>query len=126
MKLFLLCAVIFILLFAICILSTATVKNITTHTEASLLQALEHYRAEQKPEGYKQILHADSFWDKHNNILGMLLYHSEIDEVTAELAMLKAYAIAGNSEEIFCSCAELFTLLEQIREMERPYLKNIL
>ena len=126
MKLYLLCAVVFILLLAICILSAATVKNITTQTEASLQQVLTLYQAGQYSEGYKQIMHTDSFWNKHNNILGTLLYHSEIDEVTTELAMLKAYAIGDNSEEIICSCAELFTLLEQIREMECPYLKNIL
>ncbi len=126
MKLYLLCAVIFILLLSICFFSTVTVKNITKQTEACLQQAVELYQDERYTEGYEQILQTDHFWERNNNILGMLLYHSEIEEVTTELAMLKAYAVTDDFEELYCSCAELFALLGRIREMEYPYLKNIL
>ena len=126
MKLYIFCAVILILLFSICFFSTFTVKSITKQTEDGLQQVLTLYESERYTEGYKQIQQTDDFWNRNNNILGMLLYHSLIDDVTTELAMLKAYAMTDNSDELYSSCAELFTLLERIREMEYPYLKNIL
>ncbi len=126
MKLYLLCAVIILLLLSICFVSTFAVTDIIDQTEEYMQQALMLYQTHKETEGYAQIQKTDTFWKKHNHVLGMLLYHSEIDEVTTELAMLEAYAITGNTEELYSSFAELFTLLERIREMEYPYFKNIL
>ena len=126
MKLYLLCAFIFVLLLTICFISVFTVKNITKETEDYIQQVIILYQGEQITEGYRQIKQTEAYWKKHNNSLGMLLYHSEIDEITTELAMLNAYAQMNNTKEICCSCTEILTLLEQIREMEYPYLKNII
>ncbi len=126
MKLYLICVLILVFLLTVCFVSTTTVEKITDKTETNLLNAVDSYHAERRMEGYRQIVLSERIWADNNKILEIFLHHSAIEEVTTELAKLKAYAMSENTEELYGSFAELLALIKRIREMEYPFWINIL
>ena len=126
MKLHLLCTVIFVFLLSICFFSIESVDHITTQTESTLQEAVELYRTGNYKAGSDAIMQTYDFWENKSKMLNMLLYHEQIDDITVQLIKLNVRASEVNLEEIFTGCAELSALLDQIREMEHPYLENIL
>ena len=126
MKLIVICFLILAFLLFVCFFSTVTVTDITDQTTFHLREAMELYRNGNHMQGYSKILTAQKKWNSQNNKLGILLYHSVIDEISAEMAKLNAYAQEEDWEEMFSAFAGLFSRLNQLREMEYPTLKNVL
>ena len=126
MRLFLICFLILAFLLFICVFSTVTVTDITDQTTFLLQEAMELYRSENYMQGYSKILTAQRTWNSQNKTLGILLYHSVIDEISADLAKLNAYALEEDWEEMFSAFAGLLSRLNQLRDMEHPTVKNVL
>ena len=126
MKYMFCCIVLWVTVIAFSIFSTFHVTNEITTAEQLLQEAVLAFQNGNKEEAIALIRHAEQHWRDQKNLFGVLLYHDEIDLVQAEFSCLSAYAAESDEPDFSSSSAALITKLQLLREMEWPYLSNIL
>ena len=104
--------VILLLCLAICFTSLAVLDRWTTHATSQLEQALEMADRE--------------YWRRRRGFFGMVLRHTEADQVNSTFRQLVEYAQNGCAEEFEPTCADLIEQINHLCDMEKPYYYNVL
>ena len=73
-----------------------------------------------------QLDEAKDVWHSHERFLGVVLSHSELDDVRMLFAELAQYAALGDQDDFLAGSARLAATIEHIREMELPSYHNLL
>ena len=118
-----------LLLVALLVFSVFSATFITEtidQTEAYLDQAVYHYHLQEPDKTTICLIQTTEYWRSRQLFFGMVLKHEDVDQVSGELARLLSYADTDDSDDFLSNCAALQATLEHIREMEWPYLQNIL
>ena len=114
------------LVLALCLGALSLLENTTRQVSESVQQAQQAARQENYDIALLHVLHAQAQWRKTEGLYGVLLNHSETDEITFLFSVLVICAEQPVKEEFNYRCSELIAMLEHIAEMERPYYYNIL
>lgn len=125
MKYALIALLILVLVLALCLFSLNLLENTTQQVTETLLFAQKAAECEDYPTALFHVLHAQEQWKKTEGLYGVLLNHSETDEITFLISALVVCAEQPVREEFQYRCAELVAMLEHIAEMEKPYYYNI-
>lgn len=118
-----------ILLFLLLLFCTAAMYFTCCYTEhvLSLLHEGERLAAESRfAEAAEQIEEASRFWASHAGFFGVVLRHTEADNVRTGFQAVLAYAVHENEDEFFGACSELTAAISHIADMEIPHYYNIL
>lgn len=95
-------------------------------TEACLNQAAEALAAGSARKAEEYLHAAAEYWESRVTRFGTILQHDSVDEVSREFERLKACAFTSDQDTLYQGCKELVSLLENIRDLQWPYLRNIL
>lgn len=117
-----------LLLFVIsfCLFSALYVANTIDQTELCLDTAIGAYKAHNQDLTEHYLAMASSVWNGRQLFLGIIMEHEDVDEISSSFARLQSYAHTEDHDDFLSNCAALGTTLSHIREMEWPYLQNIL
>ena len=113
-------------LLCFCLWSAGYVSSAVSDTEGFLIEAMELERQGDQQACLTAIRRASANWDRYQTWFGTVLRHDAVDDVKAEFSRLEAYAVSQDTDDFRSNCAALLSTLEHIREMEWPYLYNIL
>ncbi len=116
----------FLVLFGLCLASAAYVSNAVQETEALLADAMTLQQHGHAREAAAVTHSAADRWNSHQTYFGTVLRHDEVDDVIREFSRLESYADTEDREEFLGNCAALLATLKHIREMEWPYIYNLL
>ena len=126
MRSFLISIILLTCIISFCVLSACFVSNRVTHTELLLEKALMLQNQKQSEQAARQVKTAAEYWNKSQVYFGTILQHDEVDSVGEEMARLEAYARSEDQDDFLSNCAGLLAKLHHIREMEWPFIFNIL
>ena len=126
MKYILTSLLIFTLLLVFCLCSAGYVTASVKQTEGLLHQAMLQHQLGDHVQAAQTVQAAAANWDSHQLYFGTVLRHDEVDDVMAEFSKLEAYAYSKDQDDFRSNCAGLLATLQHIRDMEWPYLYNIL
>ena len=94
------------------------------------VQLVEHARLAAERGDFDAALqaadNATETWQSGLGLMGVLLNHTETDEVQFSFAALRACIAMEQQEEIIPRCRELSERLRHIANMEKPFFNNIL
>ena len=113
------------LVLGLCLLSLSLLERTTEQVAEALKLAQEAAAQADFPTALLHVQHAQQQWKKTEGLYGVLLNHSETDEITFLFSALNVCAGQPVAEELQYRCAELIAMLEHIAEMEKPYYYNI-
>ena len=125
MKYALIALLILSLVLGMCLLCLNLLEDTTEQVTETLKLALDAAARKDFPVALFHVQHAQEQWEKTEGLYGVLLNHSETDEITFLLSALMVCAEQPVAEELQYRCAELIAMLEHIAEMEKPYYYNI-
>ena len=126
MKHLILPSILLITLLVFSIFSAMFVTSTIDQTEADLVQAVFHHNLQETDKMAAFLAQTTEYWTSRQFFFGMVLKHEEVDQVSGELERLRSYAASDDSDDFLSNCAALLATLDHIREMEWPYLQNIL
>lgn len=69
---------------------------------------------------------AKALWQRREVLFGILMRHSETDEVLNRFAALEQYARIEDRDDFKACCAELSQMLRHLRGMQRFCIENVL
>jgi len=108
------------------VFSALFITQTIDQTEAYLDQAVHHYHSRDPDKTTFCLMQTTEYWRSRQLFFGMVLKHEDVEQVSGELARLLSYADTDDSDDFLSNCAALQETLDHIREMEWPYLQNIL
>ena len=114
------------LVLTLCLGTLSLLEETTQQVSESLRRAQQAAGQEDYSSALSQVLQAQAQWNRTEGLYGVLLNHSETDEITFLFSSLVVCAEQPVKEEFQYRCAELIAMLAHIAEMERPYYYNIL
>lgn len=126
MKFILSSLLLFSLLLGLCLFSAAYVSHAVEETELLLTDAMALQQQDRYADAAAMTHWAADRWNSHQAYFGTVLRHDEVDDVIREFSRLESYADTRDTEEYLSNCAALLATLKHIREMEWPYLYNLL
>ena len=126
MKFILSSLLLFSLLLGLCLFSAAYVSHAVEETELLLTDAMALQQQDRYADAAAMTHWAADRWNSHQTYFGTVLRHDEMDDVIREFSRLESYADTQDTEEYLSNCAALLATLKHIREMEWPYLYNLL
>ena len=103
-----------------------TVKDYTGQATAYLQQAEQAAAFGDFDLATDLVQEACTLWNDSRGASGVLLRHTEADDIQFALASLLVCAKQGAADEFFRSCEELIAMLDYIADMERPFYYNLL
>lgn len=118
--------ILLVLLLTFCILSAWIVSTTIDQVNEYLNDAVQAHVREDEGMAARYIKLASDHWDQKRVLFGAVLKHDEMDQVTTEFARLHSYASSEDQDDFLSNCKALQSTLSHIREMEWPYLQNIL
>ena len=115
---------VFVTLFcSVCILRTDQICN---ETADLIEQAGDRFQQGSYEEAEEFIRRSELCWDSHEGFLGMVLRHTESDDVGFMFPSLLASCQAENRDAFLEKELELEAYLRQLSRMEIPYYFNVL
>ncbi|MBE6955516.1 MAG: DUF4363 family protein [Ruminococcaceae bacterium] len=126
MKHILIALIVLSLTLVLCLLALSLLEDTTQLVVTSLHLAQQAAQQDDYSTACRCVLQAQAQWRKTEGLYGVLLNHSETDEITFLFSALIICAEQPVKEEFRYRCAELVAMLEHIAEMEKPYYYNIL
>lgn len=117
---------ILLLLLGLSYYAACTVDRLITDT-----QTLLHHAVTLQNDGdtvqARTVLHqASDYWQQNQSCLEILLRHDDVESVTVEFARLRSYAVTVDEDDFLSNCNGLLATLQHIRDMEWPWINNIL
>lgn len=113
-------------LVSFCVFSACFVSNRVAHTELLLEKAQQLQQQQQSTQAARQVRIAAEYWKDSQAYFGTVLQHDEVDSIGEEMARLESYATSKDQDDFFSNCAGLLEKLRHIREMEWPFVFNVL
>lgn len=95
-------------------------------TTSHLNQAVAAHQSGQHEEAERYLNLAADYWQTKLPGFATVLRHDAVDEVSREFERLRAYAASPDQDDFLSNCMALLSSLEHIRDLEWPYLHNIL
>ena len=126
MKFILSSLLLFSLLLGLCLFSASYVPHAVEEAELLLTDAMVLQQQDHPAEAAALTHRAADRWNSHQAYFGTVLRHDEVDDVIREFSRLESYVDTQDTEEYLSNCAALLATLRHIREMEWPYLYNLL
>lgn len=126
MKFILSSLLLFSLLLGLCLFSASYVSHAVEEAELLLTDAMVLQQQDHPAEAAALTHRAADRWNSHQAYFGTVLRHDEVDDVIREFSRLESYVDTQDTEEYLSNCAALLATLRHIREMEWPYLYNLL
>jgi len=117
---------ILLLVLTLCLWSLSHLDSTTQQVAQTLHQAQEAAHRDDYSAALSHVNDAQAQWHEMEGLYGILLNHSETDEITFLFSALTICAEQPVKEEFQYRCSELIAMLEHIAEMEKPYYYNIL
>ena len=77
-------------------------------------------------EAAETVKRLDNRFLNDSRIYDMLMFHSDVDDISASLASLQRYAYAGDISEFLAASARIKRILVFMKKMRVPRLENIL
>lgn len=108
-----------------CWVNVLCLKTVTGNTSQLLKGALDAALEGSWQSAGAQCLKAQQYWEAHETYLGMVLVHSEFDEITTGFAPLSRLAELRNREDFAVEVTRAMALLEQIYDAELPKAVNL-
>lgn len=65
-------------------------------------------------------------WERHRRLLGILLSHERLEEISVGFAELSSYAGSGDGEEYRACCQALLVRLASLAKTDLPLYDNLL
>lgn len=115
-----------LVLLGLCLGSAFLMKKYTTSTGALLEKAVASAQQEDFAVATAFCNQAKEEWDSHATVFGSLLSHDEADQVGIGLVRLLAFGKTEDMDEFLATGMELIQHVHHIRDMEFPYLRNVL
>ena len=109
-----------------CIFSSLTVRAETKAVNDSIAEARNAASREDFDSAARLLHRAKGIWSGHERFFGVVLSHSELDEVNIAFAELMQYAELEDRDDFLAGTARLVATIEHIREMEVPSYHNLL
>lgn len=119
-------AAILALCLALCTTTTALLSRDVGKAAAALERAEQAAALGDFDSAAQLTAQAQRFWESRRGFFGMVLRHSEADQVNASFRALLVYARNHCAEEFGPNCAALIGQIQHLSEMEMPYYYNIL
>ena len=109
-----------------CIFSSVTVRAETQSVNEAIAEARNAAARGDFDTAAAELHRAQARWHEHERFFGVVLSHTEIDEVNIAFAELLQYAALADRDDFLAGTARLVASIEHIREMELPSYHNLL
>lgn len=109
-----------------CIFSSVTVRAETQAVNDAIAEARNAAARDDFASAAAELHRAKALWHAHERFFGVVLSHTEIDEVNIAFAELLQYAALADRDDFLAGTARLVASIEHIREMELPSYHNLL
>ena len=120
------CLLLFITIICLCFLGAFYITNHVVQAEQLIQNAMDAYTIGDIEAAQHIIDQAMKSWTNCRISFGILICHEDFDAIQTDLSTLKFYKQQDDQSD-FCSlCSSLLSRLRHIREIEWPYLFNIL
>ncbi len=111
---------------AVCITSSVRVRRDCQSVNDAIAEARNQAARGDFAGAAAQLDKAKEIWHSHERFFGVVLSHSELDDVKMLFAELSQYAVLGDQDDFLAGSARLIATIEHIREMEVPSYHNLL
>lgn len=109
-----------------CIAASVLVRRYSLEVTEAIAES-ERRAAQSDFRGAAAQLHeARQRWHRHERFFGVVLSHSELDDVNMMFAELAQYAALGDRDDYLAGTARLAAAIGHIREMQLPSYHNLL
>ena len=115
-----------VLLLGFCILSSVLVRLYSQTVNDAIAASRAQAARNDVGGAADRLQEAKALWRSHERYFGVVLSHSEIDDVNMMFAELAQYAELGDRDDFLAGTARLIATIEHIREMELPSYHNLL
>lgn len=115
-----------VVLLGFCILSSVLVRQYSQTVNDALSVSRAQAARNDFGGAADRLQEAKALWRSHERYFGVVLSHSEIDDVNMMFAELAQYAELGDRDDFLAGTARLIATIEHIREMELPSYHNLL
>ena len=115
---------VFLLVF--CLLSACFVSETVEQTTTHMNTAIDLWKCGDNELALKYLKDAANHWDKCQKFCGIVLKHDDLDHISSEFERIHSYANTSDPDDFLSNCAAMLAVLEHVRDMEWPYLENIL
>ena len=126
MKASIVCLLLLAALVALALWQQHIITNLADRTEEVLRLALQLAERDELPNAQGPLREIVQAWDDKKFLLYMLSDHSKESEIRTSLLKLAAYAEQNDKPLFYGEAAYLDVLLDDLRDMDRPTIHNIL
>lgn len=100
-------------------------KSVEKHIYA-LEEIEEKIDKNEKEDAYDMLNRLEKRFKETDSVFNAFLLHSDVDQISSNIAMLKEYSSSNNHEQFLALSAKTKLQLLSLSKSERPILENIL
>ena len=109
-----------------CIYSSAAVTEQIDRAIEELDKAQGFAMQEDFEQAQNTVSRAMQLWIENEKLFGIMLRHSETDDVLCRFSALRQYAQLEDRDDFSAYCAELTQMLSHLRSMQKCSIENVL